>query len=404
MELSLLAVRVRRLILANTALTVFAAATLLVVWWLWIPRTDLLVLTGCVAVAAGVMAQGLRPLARDRVGPAIGWWSGANWGIALVAAGTASFCWPQMLMTSLLPAVLAAATTSGRQVRVSIVVSIAVATLVSLLGVSQDLTGLTEATPVVVQQALLLGFTPAAAALLGLIVVGSSLEFRSALDAAVTAQHELAAQAEELRLSRARVVAATDRERQRIERDLHDGAQQRLISIGIGLASASRLTGSDPAAATALLHDLRAQLRVAHDEVRSLAQGVYPPVLVEHGLAEALRSAVDRYPLRIVLDLDDPGRLRSEVEATVYFCCQEALQNAAKHSRAHTVRLGLGRTAEAVWFEVADDGVGFASATAAPSSGGLVNLRDRIGASGGDLAVSSRPGGGTRVRGEVPLV
>ena len=112
---------------------------------------------------------------------------------------------------------------------------------------------------------------------------------------------------EELRQSRARVVAATDRERRRIERDLHDGAQQRLISIGIGLAAATAQLRTDPDRATTELTELRRQLHLAHDEVRSLAQGVYPPVLSEHGLVEALRSAVDRYPLPLTLDLHDAG-------------------------------------------------------------------------------------------------
>ena len=197
------------------------------------------------------------------------------------------------------------------------------------------------------------------------------------------------------------MVAATDRERRRIERDLHDGAQQRLISIGIGLAGATTLCRTDPDAATTALTDLRRQLHQAHDEVRSLAQGVYPPVLSEHGLVEALRSAVDRYPLPLTLDLHDPGRHPSELEAAVYFCCVEALQNAAKHSQASRVRVSLGADHGSVWFTVQDDGVGFAPGQR--GSGGMVNMQDRLGASGGTLDVESAPGRGATVHGSVPL-
>jgi signal transduction histidine kinase len=244
------------------------------------------------------------------------------------------------------------------------------------------------------------------AAMVGLIVLSNSLRLQGALVAALEAQAELSEQAEELRRSRARVVAATDRERRRIERDLHDGAQQRLISIGIGLAGATAQLRTDPDAAAAELVDLRRQLHLAHEEVRSLAQGVYPPVLSEHGLVEALRSAVDRYPLPVTLDLHDPGRHPSELEAAVYFCCVEALQNAAKHSRATKVRVSLGADDESVWFSVQDDGAGFE--TGSPGSGGtatggMVNMRDRLGASGGTLRLESAPGGGTLVHGSVPI-
>ena len=239
------------------------------------------------------------------------------------------------------------------------------------------------------------------AAMVGLIVLQNSLRLQGALAGALAAQERLADQAEELRRSRARVVAATDRERRRIERDLHDGAQQRLISIGIGLAGATPLCRTDPNAAVTALTDLRRQLHLAHDEVRSLAQGVYPPVLSEHGLVEALRSAVDRYPLPLTLDLHDPGRHPSELEAAVYFCCVEALQNAAKHSRAGRVRVSLGADQGSVWFTVQDDGVGFDPGV--PGSGGMVNMQDRLGASGGTLRVESAPGRGATVHGSVPV-
>jgi signal transduction histidine kinase len=393
--------RLRVLILVDVTTALTAAVLMLLSWFLWVDSPVLPAVTVAVAVAGGVMARALWPLGRGDVSQAVLWWSAANWGIAIVAAATATFAWPLMLLTALLPAVLATATASGRTLVWYVAGSVAVCTAVVLLGVLQDATGLAADAPRALQHGLLALFTPALAAMVGLIVLQNSLRLQGALAGALEAQEELADQAEELRRSRARVVAATDRERRRIERDLHDGAQQRLISIGIGLAGATALCRTDPDAATAALTDLRRQLHLAHDEVRSLAQGVYPPVLSEHGLVEALRSAVDRYPLPLRLDLHDPGRHPSELEAAVYFCCVEALQNAAKHSRAGRVQVSLGADDGSVWFTVQDDGVGFSPGERA--SGGMVNMRDRLGASGGTLEVESAPGRGATVHGRVPV-
>ena len=393
--------RLRVLILVDVATAFTAAVLMFVSWLLWVDSPVLPVVTVAVAVAGGVMARALWPLKRGDVSQAVLWWAAANWGIAIIAAAIATFAWPLMMLAALLPAVLATATATGRALTWYVAGSVAVCTAVVALGVLQDTTGLTDETPLGLQHWLLALFIPAMAAMVGLIVLQNSVRLQGALSEALAAQAELAEQAAELRRSRARVVAATDRERRRIERDLHDGAQQGLISIGIGLAGATALCRTDPEAAVAALADLRRQLHLAHDEVRSLAQGVYPPVLSEHGLVEALRSAVDRYPLPVTLDLQDPGRHSSELEAAVYFCCIEALQNAAKHSRADRVRVSLGADEDSVWFTVQDDGVGFDPA--APRSGGMVNMQDRLGASGGTLRVESAPGRGTTVRGSVPL-
>ncbi len=350
--------RLRLLIVVDIATAFTAAVLMFVSWRVWVDSPALPWVTAAVALAGVVMTRALWPLRRGDVAQAVLWWAVANWGIAIVAAFVATFAWPLMMLAALLPAVLATATATGRALTRYVVGSIAVCTAVVLVGVLQDVTGLTAATPDVLELGLLALFTPAMAAMVGLIVLSNSLQLRAALTEALDAQ-------EELRRSRARLVAATDRERRRIERDLHDGAQQRLISIGIGLAGATALCRTDPEAASKELDDLRRQLHLAHHEVRSLAQGVYPPVLSEHGLVEALRSAVDRYPLPVTLDLQDPGRHPSDLEAAVYFCCVEALQNAAKHSRAERVRLSLGLADGRVWFTVQDDGVGFDPPSAA---------------------------------------
>ena len=143
---------------------------------------------------------------------------------------------------------------------------------------------------------------------------------------------EIRRQTEQLRASRARVVSAGDAERRRIERDLHDGAQQQLVALSVNLRLARELAGSDPREATSLLEQLGADVEAALEELRELAHGIYPPFLAERGLAEALSVVAARAPLPTRLEATGIGRYPPQVEATVYFCCLEALQNAGKHA------------------------------------------------------------------------
>jgi signal transduction histidine kinase len=214
---------------------------------------------------------------------------------------------------------------------------------------------------------------------------------------------KLRRQAEELRQSRARVVAAADAERRRIERDLHDGAQQHLVAMKANLAVVSALVESDPEGAQAILGELRAAVREAMQDFRDLAHGIYPPLLQDRGLSEALANAARRASIAARLEAAPVDRYDPEVEGTVYFCCVEALQNAAKHAgdgaRA-TIR--LWEQEGALRFEVADDGSGLDPARTTFGAG-LTNMRDRLEALGGDLRINSSPGGGTRVAGTIPL-
>ena len=207
----------------------------------------------------------------------------------------------------------------------------------------------------------------------------------------------------ELADSRARVVAVADRERQRIERDLHDGAQQRLVGLRIQLElAAGRLRRILPRESEALL-ELGGSVEETIDEVRSIARGVYPAVLAEHGLEEALRSAARRVPVAAGVSATGVRRLPSEVETTVYFACVEAIQNAIKHaSGASGIAIVLEGENGRLRFEVRDDGPGFVPGSNGHRGSGLVNMRDRVGALGGDLAIVSSPGHGTRVIGSVP--
>ena len=214
---------------------------------------------------------------------------------------------------------------------------------------------------------------------------------------------EIRRQTEQLRTSRARVVSAGDSERRRIERDLHDGAQQQLVAISVNLRLARELTASDPAAAAALLVQLEGDAEVALEELRELAHGIYPPFLAERGLAEALSVVASRAPLPARLEAGGIERYPAPVEATVYFCCLEALQNAGKHAGAGaSATMRVGEREGGLVFEVADDGVGFDLAATTHGTG-LTSMADRVGAIGGRLRVESTPGHGVRVAGTIPL-
>ena len=213
---------------------------------------------------------------------------------------------------------------------------------------------------------------------------------------------ELRGSLRELKESRARIISSADRERQRIERDLHDGAQQSLVALRIRLELASEFLRDRPARAEQLLGELGTEVDGALEQVRSLARGVYPSLLADRGLREALRAAALRNPVNTTVDTDGIGRYSLEIEAAVYFCCLEAMQNAMKHANGvETISISIGGK-ENLRFEVRDDGAGFAEAEAG-SGTGLTNMRDRLAAVGGVLTIQSSRGEGTSVSGKVSL-
>ncbi len=207
---------------------------------------------------------------------------------------------------------------------------------------------------------------------------------------------------EELRESRARIVTASDAARRRVERDLHDGAQQHLVALRMRLGMARRAAEGDTSVSI-LLDETIADVDRALQELRDLAHGIFPAALVSDGLVVALEAVVERCPLPVTVEcIGDVTRLAPEVEAAAYFCCVEAMQNASKHagrSARLVTRLEFG--GEGLRFEVRDDGVGYDAASVA-AHGGLQNMTDRISAAGGTLQIESSPGIGTRVVGEVP--
>jgi len=206
----------------------------------------------------------------------------------------------------------------------------------------------------------------------------------------------------ELAQSRARIVSVSAQARRRIERDLHDGAQQRLVVLRAHLAFESERVREDSERLADVLERLGDDVEETIDEVRSIAHGIYPSLLADRGLADALRAAAFSAPVRTVVDSDGIGRYDPSVETTVYFACIEALQNAIKHAHGATgVWISLaddGRLA----FTVRDDGVGFAAGARSPGAG-LTNMRDRVSALGGVLTIDTGRGQGTRIAGVVPV-
>jgi PAS domain S-box-containing protein len=215
---------------------------------------------------------------------------------------------------------------------------------------------------------------------------------------------ELRSSLRELKASRSRIMSAADEERRRIERDLHDGAQQRLLALAIELELAGELVAGDPDKGARRLHELVGDVNEAMSDIRSLASGLYPSLLVERGLVEAVSEVAAACALPTTLTAEGLGRYPPEVEGAVYFCCREALQNAAKHAQgARSVLIKLWEAeAEAIHFEVHDDGAGLPQGHGSEGVG-ITNMRDRIGAMGGTLAIESPPGAGTRVMGAVPV-
>ncbi|MGI8615629.1 MAG: sensor histidine kinase [Actinomycetota bacterium] len=207
---------------------------------------------------------------------------------------------------------------------------------------------------------------------------------------------------EELRASRQRLVAAQDEERRRLERNIHDGAQQQLVALTVKLRLLEQIAGRDPAKATEIATQLQAEATAALDDLRDLARGIYPPLLADKGLPAALEAQARKLRVPVSVDAGDLGRFSQDVEAAVYFSCLEALQNVTKYAEASKVKISLARSDGRLSFAVTDDGVGFDPASASHGSG-LQGIADRLDALGGTFEIVSTVGEGTAVNGSVPV-
>ena len=241
-------------------------------------------------------------------------------------------------------------------------------------------------------------FPPTDRTLLDQVAAGLGLALRN-----LQLTDDLHARVEELRASRRRVVAVQDHTRQMLERDLHDGAQQRLVAlkikVGLGAAMAREQGLAD---VSGILETVRSEADLTIESLRNLARGIYPPLLESEGLSAALTAQLRRAPLPVTVQAAGIGRQAREVEATIYFCVLEAVQNAVKHAGAKSVLVTVTDDEGSLGFEVRDDGIGFDSTS--PSQGsGLQNMADRLDALNGSLRVSSSTGHGTKVSGRIPL-
>jgi signal transduction histidine kinase len=207
---------------------------------------------------------------------------------------------------------------------------------------------------------------------------------------------------EDLKASRQRLVAAQDEERRRLERNLHDGAQQQLVALSVKVGLARRFVTGDPERASAMLEDVQTDATDALENLRQLARGIYPPLLADKGLVAALEAQAVRAPLPVHIRGKEVGRYRQDIEAAVYFSCLEALQNVAKYAEATEAELVLSNGGGVLQFQVRDDGVGFDPASTGYGTG-LQGIADRLAALDGSIDIDSAVGVGTTVTGRVPI-
>jgi signal transduction histidine kinase len=213
---------------------------------------------------------------------------------------------------------------------------------------------------------------------------------------------DLQARLDDPRASRQRLVAAQDGERRRLERNLHDGAQQHLVALKVKLGLVEMLLTRDPLKARATIGDLKGTADEALETLRDLARGIYPPLLADKGLAAALQSQAGKATVAVRVDADGVGRYTQETEAALYFCTLEALQNVQKYAAASGVVVRLREDGEELVGEVTDDGCGF-DVAAVTRGAGLTNMEDRLDALGGTMEITSAPGAGTTLRARVPV-
>ena len=206
----------------------------------------------------------------------------------------------------------------------------------------------------------------------------------------------------DLRTSRRRIVTTQDERAKRLERNIHDGAQQQLVALAIQLKLAEQMVDRDPDKARALLGQLQGAAGAALEDLRDLARGIYPPLLADQGLTAALEAQARKAAMPVAVEAADLGRFRQDVEATVYFCTLEALNNVAKYAMATHATVRLANGDGSLRFEVEDDGAGF-DPSAISYGTGLQGMADRLAAVGGELTVTSAPGEGTTVTGRVPV-
>ena len=363
------------------------AGIVLPVWeYIWVLRSPWLL--GMVAVCAGqcvVLGVALRLARRGRYQQSVTLACIGNWASVSLLTFIAPALLPVMVLVALVQVVFAEAYVRWQRGLAFTVIAAGCVLALGALARFQNISHLAGQAPRWIETAFIVTALPINALLLLVIVWNNAAALR-------TSEAQLADHAAELAASRTRLITAADEERRRLERDLHDGAQQHLVSLAvlIQLARTAQHDRYQP-----LLTEASGLVETAIAEIRRLAHGIYPPLLVSGGLAQALPAVAGRAQVPVRLNLQDLGRYPASTEAALYFCCSEALQNATKHGGpGTTVTITAHADDPTLTLTISDTGRGFDPAT---TGTGLTNMTDRLSAIGGDLVIDTAPGRGTRI-------
>lgn len=379
--------------------------------WLWVLRAPILLAFSLLIVGATLLrARAFPAIDQGQIERAVVLFMIGKWAISIALAFVLPIALPIVVVNLIMPIALASTNLSGTRFVPMIVAAVAVAFAAASIGYTTNVLELErEVTPWVWQWlcviVLTVHFVP-----LSIILWRSNQQQALTYAESIEANTLLRATEAELRSSRRRLVGAADAERSRIERDLHDGAQQRLVAVLLRLRLADRARAAHGAAdghaangASGGPDELADELEAAINELRDLAHGIYPPLLSASGLERALKSVARRSPADVQVMAPDLPRAEPDVEAAIYFCCAEAIQNAVKHGGDETsVRIAIEVQDGELQGAVVDDGPGFDPGGAAGGRG-LQNMADRIGAAGGAWTIESAPGSGTSVEFIVPI-
>jgi signal transduction histidine kinase len=363
------------------------AGILLPLWgYIWVLRSPWLL--GIVAVCAGqcvVLGVALRLARRGRYQQSITLVCIGNWASVLLLTFIVPALLPMMVLVGLVPVVFAEPYVRWQRGLALTVIAAGCVLAMGALARFQNISNLGAQGPRWIVTAVIIAAVPINALHLLVIVWNNAAALR-------TSEAQLAERAAQLAASRTRLTTAADEERRRLERDLHDGAQQHLVALAV-LLQLARSAEHDRA--QPLLTEASGLLETAIAEIRRLAHGIYPPLLVSGGLAEALPAVAARSPVPVTINLQGLRRYPASIEAALYFCCSEALQNAIKHGGPDTtVTITAHVDDRLLTLTISDTGRGFDPATIGT---GLTNMTDRLSAIGGHLVIDTAPGRGTRV-------
>jgi len=353
------------------------------------------------AVGIGLMAIVRLPafpaVDRNDVVGAMWWEATGTWGIALIVVTLIPAALPMMVINLIGPLVSGALFLDARQLRRLVSAGVVVAVALGVLGFRSEGTGVEDAVPEWLFQVIMIVYLALHVVVMSALVGVANRVRLATLDAAVAANEALMRADADLRESRRRVISAGDQERVRLERNIHDGAQQRLVALAVQLQLTSQLARNGTPVKPEQLDAMHSESREAIDDLRELARGIYPSVLTERGLEDALRSVARRSPNPVEITYDRAVETCPEEAAAIYFICLAALQNVAKHAGPDaTAQVTLSVRDRGLAVSIIDDGVG-CDPTAIGRSRGVLNMIDRASALGGELTVDSAPDRGTRI-------